>query len=138
MLSLQVDPKRQTINSLIQTQKLAIDLLKLCSPGISIFLSGPVGIGKSTLVRLMLEELGLQYRGSPTFGLMSIYDAPNYSILHMDLYNKPNKVIEEIYEFQDHLFLIEWPNHVIEKIFPHPIRVELFMDKNNRIAKISY
>lgn len=138
MLFLYVDHKYQIINSLIQTQKLATDLLKLCTPGISIFLSGPVGIGKSTIVRLMLEELGLQYRGSPTFGLMSIYQTANYSILHMDLYNKPNKVIEEVYEFQDHVFLVEWPSKEIEKIFPNPIRVDLAMDKNNRIARIWY
>lgn len=138
MLFLQVDHKYQIINSLIQTQKLAVDLLKLCSPGMSIFFSGPVGIGKSTLVQLMLEELGLKYRGSPTFGLMSIYKASDYSILHMDLYNKPNKVIQEIYEFQDHVFLIEWPNQDIEKIFPNPIRVGLFMDKNNRVARVVY
>ena len=125
------------INSLDETKNLAIRLSDYLEPGTPIFLFGPVGIGKSTLVKLLLEHFNITYRGSPTFGLMSVYETNlPYSIVHMDLYNKPNKVVQEIYELQDNVFLIEWPSIQLEKILPNPIRIELAMSGKNRIARL--
>ena len=132
--------QKYLINSIVNTRGLASRLVKLFVPGSTFFLTGPVGAGKSTLVRLMLNELGIDYRGSPTFGLLNVYDtAYSYKIVHMDLYHKPTNILQEIYGLQDGVLLIEWAanDESIKELFPDPIVIELSLEDGFREAKIS-
>ena len=71
-------------------------LARHCSSGCSILLQGPLGAGKTTLVRGFLRALG--FAGtvkSPTYTLVQVYDgAP--PIWHLDLYRlrKPEEALD--------------------------------------------
>jgi tRNA threonylcarbamoyl adenosine modification protein YjeE len=81
-------------------------------------LSGAVGVGKSTLAQLLLNELcpGQGPFISPTFPLMIPYNNPQRTIWHMDFYRLipeiPDILDEEIKSCiqYDHC-IIEWPEY---------------------------
>ena len=59
-------------------------------------LQGPLGAGKTTWVRGMLEGLG--YRGrvpSPTYTLLEHYELGEVTLVHVDLYRLPENESEE-------------------------------------------
>ena len=87
--------------------------------GDSIFLKGPIGVGKtfviSCLIRKKLLDIGIeQHVTSPTFNLVQIYDELYYPIWHIDLYRLKNQ--EELIEigleeaFHEAICLLEWPD----------------------------
>ena len=87
--------------------------------GDSIFLKGPIGVGKTfvigCLIRKKLLDIGIeQHVTSPTFNLVQIYDELYYPIWHIDLYRLKNQ--EELIEigleeaFHEAICLLEWPD----------------------------
>jgi tRNA threonylcarbamoyladenosine biosynthesis protein TsaE len=81
-----------------------------------VLLYGDLGTGKTTfaahLIRALIGERNEQIT-SPTFNLVHVYDGPNCSIWHFDLYRL--KKSQEIYELG--ITLIEWPE-IVEQILP--------------------
>lgn len=79
--------------------------------GDCVLLVGDLGAGKTTLVRGVLQSLGVvEGVRSPTFNLMQIFDTQP-PVMHADLYRLDNAMgigMEEF--FADHLCLIEWPD----------------------------
>ena len=80
-----------------------------------VFLQGPLGIGKTTLVRGFLRGLG--YGGlvkSPTYTLIEPYEIAQKSIVHIDLYRIEDAVeltyigLDETIA-QNDIALVEWP-----------------------------
>ncbi len=90
-----------------------------------IFLSGPLGAGKTTFVRGFLR--GLDYHDkvkSPTYSLVEPYEVHGKTILHADLYRlQTKKELEEIGLSEDiaaaDIALIEWPELGVAA-FPEP------------------
>ena len=87
--------------------------------GDSIFLKGPIGVGKTfvigCLIRKKLLDIGIeQHVTSPTFNLVQIYDELYDPIWHIDLYRLKNQ--EELIEigleeaFHEAVCLLEWPD----------------------------
>ena len=79
-----------------------------------VFLEGPLGAGKTTLVRGLLESLGVtEPVRSPTFNLLQIFptDPP---VLHADLYRVKSYQGIGIEDYlESHLCLIEWPDRAV-------------------------
>ena len=121
------------LNSPEDTFDLSKKIGKLLSNGDMIFLYGEIGVGKTTFVRGLINNLEVE-KGidesqilSPTFNIVFDYKIKNLTIMHYDLYRvKNSKDINELgifAEINDHITLIEWPE-LIEKKPDN--RIEMF------------
>lgn len=93
-------------------------------------LSGPLGAGKTTLVRGMLRALG--HAGevpSPTFAIVQPYEETRLPIAHADLYRLEDPAeLEEIGlddQLLDGALLVEWPERAGEAAWPQALRLSL-------------
>jgi len=90
-------------------------LAKQAKAGDIIFLQGPLGAGKTTLVRGFLRALGVSGRvKSPTFNLVEAYELEALSVFHFDLYRlkKAEELVEiglRDYLTEEAICLFEWP-----------------------------
>ena len=121
------------LNSLEDTFYLSQKIGKLLSKGDVIFLYGEIGVGKTTFVRGLINNLEVE-KGmvesqilSPTFNIVFDYEIKKLKIMHYDLYRLKNSTgINELgifVEVEDHITLIEWPE-LIEKKPKN--RIEMF------------
>ena len=107
----------RTIEVASEAELLALggELGKQLVPGDLVLLNGPLGAGKTTLVRGLLWSLG--HEGSvksPTYTLVEPYDLPWGQVYHFDLYRIADPDELELLGFSDMLggdalVLIEWP-----------------------------
>ena len=78
-------------------------------------LSGPLGAGKTTLVRGMLRGLGFEGRvKSPSYGLVESYDVAGLTVHHLDLYRLGDPGELDFIGLEDlpgpaSVLLVEWP-----------------------------
>jgi tRNA threonylcarbamoyl adenosine modification protein YjeE len=121
------------LNSIEDTFDLSKKIGKLLSNGDVIFLYGEIGVGKTTFVRGLINNLEVE-KGmvesqilSPTFNIVFDYEIKKLKIMHYDLYRLKNSTgINELgifVEVEDHITLIEWPE-IIEKKPKN--RIEMF------------
>jgi len=89
-------------------------LAKKLSQGDVVYLSGDLGVGKTTLIRGLLRALGYRDRvKSPSYGLVESYDLAGRQIHHLDLYRLGHAEEIEYLGIPDlldenSLLLIEW------------------------------
>jgi tRNA threonylcarbamoyladenosine biosynthesis protein TsaE len=122
-------------------ESLAKGLTAACrkSP-ILVHLEGPLGAGKTTLVRGLLRGLG--YRGrvrSPTFTLLEPYELAHCSVTHLDLYRLADPAELEYLGLADlfaagNAVLVEWPQRGGDRLPPADVRVRLEYDGAARCA----
>jgi len=105
-----------TLPNTAATEALGARLAVLVRPGDVITLSGPLGVGKTSIARGLLAALGLEGEApSPTFAIVQPYAPPETRIpvLHVDLYR-----IEDVGEIEelgldeaegDSVLIVEWP-----------------------------
>ena len=135
------------ISSILDLQKITNKIKNILLPGDVIFLYGQIGVGKTTFVRLLInnyeneDNLKKSEVLSPTFNIVFEYDIKNFTIQHYDLYRLENeKEIENIGLFtnlEKNITIVEWPELIKKK----PInRIDLFFeyskDMNERTLTI--
>jgi tRNA threonylcarbamoyladenosine biosynthesis protein TsaE len=109
--------------SLKGLEKHAKNIQALLSSGIPVLFFGPLGVGKTTFIRMILQILNpsILFVPSPSFSLMYSYDTPIGTLWHMDLYRlKDANELEELGTqelMENNLCLIEWPE-ILEKHLP--------------------
>ena len=135
------------ISSILDLQKITNSIKKILLPGDVIFLYGQIGVGKTTFVRLLInnyeneKKLKKSEVLSPTFNIVFEYDIKDFKIEHYDLYRLKNeKEIKNIGLFanlKQNITIVEWPELIKNK----PInRIDLFFeytkDMNERTLTI--
>ena len=135
------------ISSILDLQKITSSIKKILLPGDVIFLYGQIGVGKTTFVRLLVnnyeneKKLKKSEVLSPTFNIVFEYDIKDFTIEHYDLYRLENeKEIKNIGLFvnlKQNITIVEWPELIKNK----PInRIDLFFeytkDMNERTLTI--
>ena len=112
------------ILDLREIEKLATNLCKDISVGDICLFQGELGAGKTTFVRLLINNLYLLNNlpkpdsiASPTFPILNTYDLNSLQIYHYDLYRIQNlKELEELDFFENlnnNITFIEWPEMLI-------------------------
>ena len=112
------------IVDLRELEKLATNLCKDISVGNIYLFQGELGAGKTTLVRLLINNFYLLNNlpkpasiASPTFPILITYDLNSSQIYHYDLYRIKNLIeLEELDFFENlnnNITFIEWPEMLI-------------------------
>jgi tRNA threonylcarbamoyladenosine biosynthesis protein TsaE len=104
------------------TLQFGIRLAEKFSPGDVVALFGPVGSGKTTLIRGICRAYGIEHTSSPTFIIMNehhgSFHGRSFVIRHFDFYRvmgEPNLRelgIDEFLSDPEGIALIEWSEHV--------------------------
>lgn len=114
------------------TKLLAWQLASALRPGDLVVLSGPLGAGKTFLVRAVLRRLGVPGSvpvTSPTFTLLHEY-AAEMAVVHADLYRlrSPAEVRElglDVMRDEGRALLVEWGDPFIESLGGDALMVTL-------------
>lgn len=107
-----------------------------------VFLHGPLGAGKTTLVRGILQASG--HTGStksPTYTLVEPYQLPDRKFYHFDLYRIADPEELEYMGFRDYLdekalCLIEWPEKGGDFLPKADLELSLSYEEEQRSIKL--
>jgi tRNA threonylcarbamoyladenosine biosynthesis protein TsaE len=100
------------------TNGLGAALAPLLRAGDTVLLHGPMGAGKSTLVRALLRKAAGDPAldvPSPSFTLVQTYTLPHLTLHHMDLWRLDGPGgVEELgwHELLHDVVLVEWPDRL--------------------------
>lgn len=116
------------LNEIGKISKIIIKSIKKYN---KVLFTGPLGSGKTTLIKSIMYNLGYNdYVSSPTFSLINEYKVNDKIIYHVDLYRV--KGLDELYEIgfdeyicNGNLCLIEWPEIAIKMINKDFIHIKL-------------
>ena len=106
----------------------------------AVCLFGPLGAGKSTLARALIQTLAGpdQEVPSPTFTLVQFYEGPRFPVAHFDLYRVTRP--EEAYEIgleealDEGAAVIEWPERLEGALPADRLDIRLAFDGAGRSA----
>jgi len=112
------------ILDLRELEKLATNLCKNISDGDMCLFQGELGAGKTTFIRLLINNLYISNNIpkpssiiSPTYPILITYELNSSQIYHYDLYRVKNlKELEELDFFENlnnNITFIEWPEMLI-------------------------
>ncbi|MGB9150638.1 MAG: tRNA (adenosine(37)-N6)-threonylcarbamoyltransferase complex ATPase subunit type 1 TsaE [Burkholderiales bacterium] len=124
------------------TQQLGRELLSCLVPGMTIYLRGNLGAGKTSLVRGMLQGLGFHGKvKSPTYTLVEPYEVSHLYLYHFDFYRfvDPEEWIEaglRDYFNADNVCLVEWPEKAGDLLPTPDLTIELHILPDGRRADI--
>ena len=107
-----------------------------------LFLNGPIGAGKTTLIKNLCREFGVkEVVSSPTFSILNEYNYNDEKIFHFDFYRIKNfKEILDIgiYDYIDSksICFIEWGDLVMNRIKTHNhiIDINIISDTKREIS----
>ena len=107
--------------------------------GKTILFYGDMGVGKTTLIKNIVELLGVnEVTSSPTFSIVNEYTNGKDKIFHFDFYrlNDESEAYDmglEEYFYNDDWCLIEWPEKVSRDLLPNELNViEIAVEDDGR------
>ena len=108
-----------------KTEEFAIKIIKKLKIGDIVFLYGEMGVGKTTFVKYLINNLQKEKKliktevTSPTFNLLNEYQIKEIKINHYDLFRlKKTEELMNLGLFEnslDRITLIEWPQLIKKK-----------------------
>tara|TARA_B100000941_G_scaffold290612_1_gene273821 strand:- start:32 stop:469 length:438 start_codon:yes stop_codon:yes gene_type:complete len=133
--------------TLIELKTLTKKISNKIKVGTVIYLKGELGTGKTTTIKLLIENLCKKYKKkkplvtSPTFNIVQYYLINKQMVIaHYDLYRlKKSSDINNIglYDLEDKMVsIIEWPE-IIKKKHKNRIEIKLKYTKINNERNIS-
>lgn len=123
-----------TLSEIVEVAKWVLDN---CNSKVLLF-NGPMGSGKTTLIKALSKQLGVEdVTSSPTFSLVNEYRSNSGDIVfHFDFYRIEAEEeaydmgIEEYFDSEAWCF-VEWPNKV-ENLLPlDSVIINLSINKDN-------
>lgn len=130
------------INNLTELPSVAKELIKAFGPQKIIAFKGEMGAGKTTLIKAICEELGVQQTiSSPTFSIVNEYlSSTGKKIYHFDFY-RINRISEaydmgyEEYFFSDAYCFVEWPEKIAELMPEEVLAVNISVKDGVRVVE---
>ena len=128
------------------TKELAKEFTKYLKGGEFIFLYGEMGVGKTTFIRYLINQLQKKNNvkitevTSPTFNLLYEYEIKSLKVMHYDLYRLESlKEIDQLGIFENSekvITIVEWPEK-IKKNVENRLEITFYYenDKENRKLK---
>ena len=135
------------LQTLADTKAFAQSIAQEAQPGDLFLFDGPLGSGKTTICRYIIQAFQPSYTiiPSPTYTILQTYDAPNFTVWHMDLYRLKNTEDLDLLGFEEALqtptvFLIEWPEIVLMRKphFNRVFEISLTVTSRNRLSYTKY
>jgi tRNA threonylcarbamoyladenosine biosynthesis protein TsaE len=124
------------------TLALGAALARVIERGLSIWLQGELGSGKTTLVRGVLRALGHGGKvKSPTYTLVELYVVSRLDLYHLDLYRfeRPEEYLDagldECFR-RDAVCMVEWAERALPHIPPADVLVRLAVCGQGRSASV--
>ena len=127
-----------------EVTSLAQNVGPMLEAGDTILLDGPVGAGKTTFARALIQNILLEPEDvpSPTFTLVQVYETKRGPLWHCDLYRLAStSEIEELglYEaFEAAVCLVEWPNILGSEVCRSALRLSFGLADTKRTLKAQF
>lgn len=125
------------------TLRLGRQLAAHLRPGLTIFLQGDLGAGKTTLVRGVLRGLGFEGPvKSPTYTLVESYSISSLYLYHFDLYRFKHEQewldagFNELSNEQN-ICMVEWPERAESLLPKSDVTIKLAVEGEGRSATIT-
>lgn len=116
--------ERRTVVDVEGLRQLGGVLAASLTPGMVLTLEGPLGAGKTTLVRAIASHCGVSSESvsSPTFSLVNVYRGRELTVYHLDLYRVESDReldgldVEELLSDPGAVVLVEWPRRLLRRL----------------------
>ncbi|HEY4652462.1 MAG TPA: tRNA (adenosine(37)-N6)-threonylcarbamoyltransferase complex ATPase subunit type 1 TsaE [Pontibacter sp.] len=139
-----IEQARFQMASLDNLPEAAAMLLDVASQEPVILFEGPMGAGKTTLIKEFCRQMGVQENvSSPTFALVNEYEAENGKLIyHFDFYRISDERealnIGALEYFESgNICLIEWPSLIPNLLPEHYLLVSLQPDATSEVRTMT-